>query len=132
MIAGRLAVTAALFLATTGCAAPPPAGAAEVKIRYSRFLPSEMTFEAGTTVRFVIRNADPIDHEFILGDEGVQRRHESGTHARHGEVPGEVSVPALSEATTTYTFKTKGSLTFACHLPGHFAYGMRGRIRVAS
>jgi uncharacterized cupredoxin-like copper-binding protein len=83
----------------------------------------------GTTVRFLLRNTDPIDHEFILGDDAVQRRHEQGREREHhGEVPGEVSVAAGGEAATTYTFRTGGpaSLEFACHLPGHYAYGMRG------
>src|SRR5215212_6326940 len=91
--------------------------------------------DPGQRVRFVLRNTDPIDHEFILGDAATQRRHERGRDRHHhGEVPGERSVPAGQEAATTYTFPagTAGQvLEFACHLPGHYAYGMRGTVRVS-
>jgi hypothetical protein len=85
--------------------------------------------------RFVLRNTDPIDHEFILGDGATQRRHERGRDRHHhGEVPGERSVPAGQDAATTYTFPAGAAgqvLEFACHLPGHYAYGMRGTVRVS-
>jgi uncharacterized cupredoxin-like copper-binding protein len=100
-----------------------------VTMHHSRFQPEVVRVAPGTTVRFLLRNTDPIDHEFILGDDAVQRRHEQGREREHhGEVPGEVSVAAGREAATTYTFRTGGpaSLEFACHLPGHYAYGMRG------
>jgi uncharacterized cupredoxin-like copper-binding protein len=98
-------------------------------MHHSRFQPEVVRVSPGTTVRFLLRNTDPIDHEFILGDDAVQRRHEQGREREHhGEVPGEVSVAAGGEAATTYTFRAGGParLEFACHLPGHYAYGMRG------
>jgi uncharacterized cupredoxin-like copper-binding protein len=75
----------------------------------------------------VVRNTDPIDHEFILGDEAVQQLHERGADAHH-DAPGQVSVPAGTERTTTVTLNWTGAgrLEYACHLPGHYAYGMRG------
>jgi len=103
----------------------------EVTIHYSRFDPSTLSFDPGTTVRFEIRNTDPIDHEFILGDEEVQAIHERGTEAHHGARPGEISIPAGTTRITTYTFAEAGRLIFGCHLPGHYAYGMRGTVTVA-
>ena len=83
------------------------------------------------TGRFVVQNTDPIDHEFIVGDQQVQDIHEAGTEAYHPPRPGEITVPAGTTMTTTYTFPSKpGSLIFACHLPGHYAYGMRGFIAI--
>jgi len=102
-----------------------------VTIHYSRFDPSTLSFDPGTTVRFEIRNTDPIDHEFILGDEEVQAIHERGTEAHHGARPGEISIPAGTTRITTYTFAEAGRLIFGCHLPGHYAYGMRGTVTVA-
>jgi uncharacterized cupredoxin-like copper-binding protein len=87
--------------------------------------------DPGEPVRFEIVNTDPIDHEFILGDAEVQRVHEEGTEAHHAPRPGEVSVPAGETVVTTYTFpETTGSLIFGCHLPGHYAFGMRGTVTV--
>jgi uncharacterized cupredoxin-like copper-binding protein len=97
-----------------------------VVIHHSRFSPATISVPAGREVRFVIRNTDPIDHEFIVGPPEVHDRHERGTEARHGAVPGEVSVPAMGEAETTYLFRAPGPMVFACHLPGHLAYGMHG------
>jgi uncharacterized cupredoxin-like copper-binding protein len=101
-----------------------------VNINHTRFNPDHYDFEAGDTVRFVIHNGDPIDHEFILGNDAVQRRHENGTEKKHGAVPGEVSVPAGETRTTTYTFTQAGDLIIGCHIPGHYAYGMRAQIHV--
>jgi uncharacterized cupredoxin-like copper-binding protein len=104
-------------------------------MRHSRFEPAVVQVGPGERVRFVLRNTDPIDHEFILGDADVQRRHEQGREREHhGEVPGERSVAAGQEAVTTYAFPAAldgRALEFACHLPGHYAYGMRGQVRVA-
>jgi uncharacterized cupredoxin-like copper-binding protein len=103
----------------------------EVTMRYSRFEPAVIDVEPGETVRFVVRNDDPIDHEFILGDDAVQRAHERGTEAYHPPKPGEMSVAPLVSAVTTYTFPEQpGELTLGCHLPGHFAYGMRAEVRI--
>jgi uncharacterized cupredoxin-like copper-binding protein len=105
-----------------------------VTMRHSRFEPSSVEVAPGERVRFLLRNTDPIDHEFILGDDAVQRRHEQGRERHHhGDVPGERSVPAGQEAVTTYAFPFTldgRSLEFACHLPGHYAYGMHGTARV--
>jgi uncharacterized cupredoxin-like copper-binding protein len=105
-----------------------------VTMRHSRFEPATVRVEPGERVRFALRNTDPIDHEFILGDDGVQRRHEQGREREHhGEVPGERSVAAGQEAVTSYAFPASldgRAVEFACHLPGHYAYGMRGEVTV--
>ena len=119
--------------------AMPGGGAGErtvvVTMHHSRFLPAEVRVAPGERVRFVLRNRDPIDHEFILGDAIVQARHEQGRQRQHhGEVPGERSVPAGQEAATTYAFPASlggRTLEFACHLPGHYAYGMHGTVRIS-
>jgi uncharacterized cupredoxin-like copper-binding protein len=92
--------------------------------------PAVVYVPRGQTVRFVVRNTDPIDHELIVGSMDVQDRHESGREASHPPVPGEVSVPLLATARTSYTFDDRGTVWFGCHLPGHWAYGMRGRVVV--
>lgn len=102
----------------------------EIDIEHSRFIPDTIRVEAGEKVRFVIRNDDPIDHEFLLGDEVVQQIHENGTEAHHGAKPGEISVAAFEAAETTFVFDEPGSLIFGCHLPGHYAYGMKGTVTI--
>jgi len=102
----------------------------EVVIRHTAFDPAVLTVHAGTTVRFVVHNLDPIDHEFLLGDRAVQDAHEHGTEAHHGSRPGEVSIAALRTASTTYRFDEPGVVLIGCHLAGHWDHGMRGRVIV--
>ncbi|MDP8938352.1 MAG: plastocyanin/azurin family copper-binding protein, partial [Actinomycetota bacterium] len=120
-------------LAACGPGAGASAGPETVTltVRHSRFTPSVVDVRPGTTVRFVVRNLDPIAHELIVGDQAAQDVHERGTETHHGERPGEVSVPAGATVETTYTFPAaSGPVLLGCHLPGHWDYGMRGTVRV--
>jgi len=101
-----------------------------IDIHYSKFSISTLHVHDDTTVRFLIRNHDPIAHEFIVGDKQVHLRHQFGTHAAHPPVPGEVSVAAADVGETFYRFDQPGSFEFACHLPGHLAFGMKGWVTV--
>lgn len=103
-----------------------------VGIRYSRFSISALHVRAGSTVRFLIRNDDPINHEFIVGDARVHAAHERGSESVHPPVPGEVSVGPGELGETFFVFARPGRYQFACHLPGHFAYGMHGWVIVES
>ena len=102
----------------------------DVGIRYSKFSISTLRVHRGTLVRFLVHNDDPIHHEFIVGDAKVHLRHELGTEATHPPVPGEVSIAPLDVGETFYRFDQPGRFLFACHLPGHFAYGMKGWVIV--
>ena len=135
MIRGA-AAAALLALAAAGGACggeAAPRGATKtvhVELRDSRFVPDHFEFEVGTTVTFVVENTDPIDHEFIIGDAGVQHAHEEGTEAHHGAKPGELSIPIGETRRTTYVFDEPGRLLIGCHLPSHYDFGMRGDITV--
>jgi uncharacterized cupredoxin-like copper-binding protein len=102
-----------------------------VDVRYSKFSISTLHVHPGTTVRFLIVNGDPIHHEFIVGDAAVHRAHELGTEATHPPIPGEVSVAPDSVGETFFQFDTPGRLEFACHLPGHLKYGMKGWVIIS-
>lgn len=101
-----------------------------VDVHYSRFSLATLHVHQGTIVRFLIHNQDPIAHEFIVGDASVQARHERGTEPVHPPVPGEVSLPPGELGETFYRFNQAGRVLFACHFPGHFAYGMHGWVIV--
>jgi len=125
---------AALTLAAAlpGCGTASARGGTEVRlgIHWSRFDKAVIEVPRGVPVRFVYANDDPIAHEVLVGDEAMQQRHETGTEAAHGHRANETDVPANSIVDTTLTFEEPGEVYFACHLPGHYAYGMRGTIRV--
>jgi uncharacterized cupredoxin-like copper-binding protein len=128
--AALLAAGVVLIAAALSMSSSASSQTIAVTMRYSRFAPARVIVRRGATVRFVVTNVDPIDHEFILGDEAVQRRHETGTEPAHGAVPGEVSVPAGAVAETTYTFSRAGVVLIGCHARGHYDYGMRGAVLV--
>ena len=128
-----LPALAALVLAASGllagCNAPEPV-TVEIRIHYSAFDPTSLSVPHGVPVTFVLINDDPIDHEWLVGNEAFHERHRSGTEHHHGAVPEEISVAALSTAETTITFPEAGTLTYVCHLPGHEAYGMAGVLTI--
>ena len=114
----------------TGAPLGPGDVTVTLTIQHSRFSPDHLSVRPGTNVRFIVRNTDPIGHELIVGDAGVHERHETGTEPAHPPRPGEVSVPAQATAETTFRFEGTGadSVVYACHLPGHFRYGMSGEV----
>lgn len=118
----------------TGVDAPLGPGDVTVTltIQHSRFSPDHLSVRPGTTVRFVVHNNDPIGHELIVGDAGVHRRHEAGTEPVHPPRPGEISVAAGTTAETTFVFSAASGdpVVYACHLPGHFRYGMSGEVDI--
>ena len=129
----------ALSLAAVGCNDDPAEDAlgpgtvtVELELEHSRFRPARLRVVEGTTVRFVVRNTDPIDHELIVGDDAVHRRHERGSEPFHEPKPGEVSVLAGETGETTYRFSERGTVVMACHLPRHLSYGMRGEVEVVA
>lgn len=111
-------------------AAVRAAGPIEVRIRYSTFQPATLEAQVGRPIELVIRNDDPIDHEWIVGDEALHERHRTGAEPVHDARPTEVTVPAGESRRTSVTFDAPGTYTFVCHLPGHEAYGMVGTIVV--
>jgi uncharacterized cupredoxin-like copper-binding protein len=119
----------ALAAACAPASASPTITTVRIGIHYSAFSLAAIDVDPGETVRFVVSNSDPIDHEFIIGDQAVQIAHERGTEAFHPPRPGEITIPAGETVETTYTFGGR-NLIFGCHLPGHYAYGMRGVISV--
>lgn len=131
---GGLVAAASYIVDAFGGAQSAPLGpgvvTVQVGIDHSRFDMRELRVQEGTLVQFVVHNDDPIDHELVIGDAEVHRRHAEGSERRHPPVPGEVSVAPGDVAMTFYEFDEPGIVVFSCHLPGHIAYGMTGEIEV--
>jgi len=125
MLAGGVAWA----LESSGAAGPKKI---EITAHHSRFEPDRVTVKPGSTVRFVIYNADPIDHEFIIGPPETHDIHERGEpHFHTGAVQGEVTVPAGATVETTWTFgPSDTAVDYGCHLAGHWTYGMHGKALV--
>ncbi len=126
----RLAVAALLAVATVTAGCAPGPVTITITIHHSAFDLTEVRVPRGVPVTFVLVNEDPIDHEWLIGDDDFHDAHRTGTHAAHGDVPAEVTIPALETARTTITFDESGTLAYICHLPQHEGYGMVGTLTV--
>jgi len=135
---GRVAILAGLGLSLglAGIAAAWAGGvgaaprSAEIDIHYSHYGPNALTVPAGTPITILLKNTDPIDHEWIVGDAATHERHRTGTEPVHASRPTEISIPAGQSRETTVTFNQPGTYLYICHLPGHEAYGMVGTLVV--
>ena len=132
LIGGVLLALGAAGMAVAWVGGPPALARdrIEIEMRYSSFTPTEVVVPAGVPTTFVLVDADPIDHEWMVGDAAFHERHRTGTEPVHGMRPEEVTIPAGTARTTTVTFRQPGEYLYICHLPGHEAYGMVGMLRV--
>ncbi|MDZ7748740.1 MAG: plastocyanin/azurin family copper-binding protein [Halofilum sp. (in: g-proteobacteria)] len=103
-----------------------------------RFEPASVTIEPGQVVRFVVRNRGELQHSFTLGSPQYQRTHEREMQgmapenmAGHmeGSPNGMVVAPGSTDS-LTWRFEAGGPIQFACHIPGHYDAGMKGRVRL--
>lgn len=131
-VLGGYGVAAARAGASDDAALGPGLVMIRVEVRYSHFELDAQRVRAGTLVRFVVHNRDPINHEFVVGPPVVHAAHAHGTERSHPPVPGEVSVGPHQTGATIYRFDRPGTVEYACHLPGHLSYGMVGEITVTS
>jgi uncharacterized cupredoxin-like copper-binding protein len=131
-LAGGLALALGATAIAAAWAGPRVAGpmSVDIPIRYSHYDRPVVSVPAGVPVTIILRNDDPIDHEWIVGDEGVHERHRNGTEPVHASRATEVTIPAGSTRTTVISFTTPGTYRYICHLPGHEAYGMVGTLIV--
>ena len=98
-----------------------------------RHEPSNITVKTGETVKFEIRNAGQMRHEFMLGDAKEQQGHAEMMQAHPDmvhEEPNAVTVEPGQTKTLLWRFGAPGLVEGACHLPGHYEAGMVTRIQV--
>jgi uncharacterized cupredoxin-like copper-binding protein len=129
---GAVLALAALALTASACSEgeAAPHGRETIAIHFSRFQSEPLTIGVGEPLRLTLRNDDPIEHEWIVGDEATHERHRTGTEPYHDTRPTEVTIPAFSTRVTTVIFDEPGMYQYICHLPGHEQYGMVGALEV--
>lgn len=114
--------------------ASPAAQKVEVKLTDAlRMEPAEMTVKAGQPVTFVVANSGAIQHEFYLGDESAQNKHENEMMSGGGMTMDEPDGIVLKPGETkelTHTFPTAGAFLAGCHETAHYAGGMKAAITI--
>lgn len=99
-----------------------------------QFTPDTLHVRPGETVRFIVTNKGKLTHEFIIGDAREQAEHEQEMQKMPSmDMPNEPNGIMLKPGQTKtliWTFGQGGEVEFACHVPGHFAAGMVGKILV--
>ena len=108
----------------------------DVRMRDSmRFEPARIDVRLGETVRFRVRNAGKVMHEFVIGT-----RQENEAHAKlmlrfpdmEHDAPYMAHVPPGKTGEIVWHFNRAGSFEFACLIAGHYQAGMVGTIHVAA
>jgi len=98
-----------------------------------RFTPDRLTFGAGETVRFVIRNNGNIPHEFVIGSMSELLEHAEMMRAmpamQHAEA-NMLTLAAGAQGEVVWHFDEPSTVDFACLIPGHLEAGMKGVIAV--
>ncbi len=114
------------------------------------FLPDPVDVVPGETVLLHVVNGGLVVHEAVIGDQAVQDAWEAAEGAAADPppgptpivtVPGEVTgvrvvVESGKRVDVVWTVPADAAavraLVLGCHIPGHWAQGMRGAIRVAA
>ncbi len=118
--------------------------------------PENVTIKEGETVRFVVKNAGQLVHEFNIATAAMHKAHgpemmmmvehgvleadrinwdaakkmqESMGHGMHDE-PNSLLLEPGKSGEVIWTFPDHADLEFACNVPGHYDAGMMGEIKL--
>ena len=98
------------------------------------FDPDNIDVEVGETVTFRVTNAGKQPHDFTIGDSDTQDDHdaEMADMSMDGMGADDANAMTLDPGQTkeTWTFTEAGDVLMGCHIPGHYAAGMRGSITI--
>lgn len=97
------------------------------------FTPSEVDVKTGEQIKFVIKNAGALDHEFKLDSSDQIAKHkiamEKNPEMIHDDPNGTRLEPSKS-GEIFWKFSKAGTFEFACLIPGHYEAGMHGKVVV--
>lgn len=98
-----------------------------------RFTPSNISARKGETIRFVLKNAGQLKHEFSLGTPEELKEHyevmKKFPDMEHDE-PNKISLAPGKQGEVIWKFTKSGPVDFACLVPGHYDAGMKGQVNV--
>ena len=98
------------------------------------FSPATFKVSKGQTVRFSIKNAGELDHEFVLDTHDQVMEHkaimEKFPEMEHDD-PNAIRLAAGKSGEIIWKFTNDGTFKIACLVPGHYDAGMHGDVTVA-
>lgn len=100
-----------------------------------RFTPAQFSVKQGETLRFVVKNAGQLKHEFVLGTRKDLEAHyevmKKFPEMEHAE-DNMLSLAPGQTGELLWKFTKSGTVHIACLHVGHYDAGMKGQIRVAA
>jgi len=97
------------------------------------YLPDRVEVKRGEQVRFVIRNAGELPHEFILASTADNLKHaalmQKYPDMEHDDPNGKTIQPK-GGSEILWRFTKRGEFEFGCLIPGHREAGMLGKVLV--
>jgi len=97
------------------------------------FAPSRIAVQRNEQVRFVLRNAGSVDHEFLIDTAANNAAHKTAMAEnpamQHDEPNGKRLAPGAT-AELLWRFSKAGTFEIACLIPGHYEAGMLGTVDV--
>ena len=99
------------------------------------FEPAKVVVTQGEQVKFVIKNAGELDHEFMLETFEANAKHaiamQKNPEMEHDDPNGK-RVVSKKEAEIVWKFSKLGTFEYACLIPGHYEAGMKGVVEVVA
>lgn len=97
------------------------------------FKPDRIEVRRGEQIRFVLKNAGELKHEFVLATPEENKAHaiemQKNPDMEHDD-PNARDVAPKKSGELLWRFTRRGEFEFACLIPGHFEAGMRGTVIV--
>lgn len=97
------------------------------------YVPDRIEVKRGEQVRFVLKNAGELAHEFVLASAADNLKHaalmQKYPDMEHDDPNGKTLQPKTN-AEILWRFTKRGEFEFACLIPGHREAGMHGKVVV--
>jgi uncharacterized cupredoxin-like copper-binding protein len=97
------------------------------------FVPNRVEVRRGEQIRFVLRNAGELEHEFVLATKEENAKHaeemRKNPDMEHDD-PNMAKVAAKKSGEIVWRFTKSGTFEYGCLIPGHYEAGMFGTVVV--
>lgn len=97
------------------------------------YKPAEVDVKKGEQIKFIVKNAGALKHEFFLDSFEHNAHHklemQKNPEMEHDD-PNAQSIEPGKQTEILWKFSKPGTFEFACLIPGHYEAGMHGKVVV--